>query len=417
MQDRTPVLEELAWRGLLHQHTDGLGEALAARSVSAYGGFDPTASSMHVGNLVPVMGLVHLQRGGHKPIALVGGGTGLIGDPSGKTAERLLNTPETVEENTRAVRAQLERFLDFSGPNAAEMRNNADWLTSLGAIEFMRDVGKHFTINYMLAKESVQQRLESGISYTEFSYMLLQAYDYRELFRRENVTLQVGGSDQWGNITAGLELIRRTEGGEAHAMTFPLVTNSTGTKFGKTESGSVWLDADRTSPYRFYQFWINIDDQDAGRYLRYFTLLSRQEIEDLEREVAERPQGRSAQQALARDVTARVHGMEAARIAEDVSRLLFAKADPSTLSTAALEALSREVPFAEVDKLDTVVDGLVALGLAQSKGAARRLVEQGGASVNGARVASTADPLGTPLSGRYYLIRKGAKDYGLVRVR
>ena len=417
MQDRTPVLEELAWRGLLHQHTDGLGEALAARSVSAYGGFDPTASSMHVGNLVPVMGLVHLQRGGHKPIALVGGGTGLIGDPSGKTAERLLNTPETVEENTRAVRAQLERFLDFSGPNAAEMRNNADWLTSLGAIEFMRDVGKHFTINYMLAKESVQQRLESGISYTEFSYMLLQAYDYRELFRRENVTLQVGGSDQWGNITAGLELIRRTEGGEAHAMTFPLVTNSTGTKFGKTESGSVWLDADRTSPYRFYQFWINIDDQDAGRYLRYFTLLSRREIEDLEREVAERPQGRSAQQALARDVTARVHGMEAARIAEDVSRLLFAKADPSTLSTAALEALSREVPFAEVDKLDTVVDGLVALGLAQSKGAARRLVEQGGASVNGARVASTADPLGTPLSGRYYLIRKGAKDYGLVRVR
>ena len=417
MQDRTPVLEELAWRGLLQQHTDGLGEALAARSLSAYAGFDPTASSMHVGNLVPVMGLVHLQRGGHKPIALVGGGTGLIGDPSGKTAERLLNTPETVEENTRAVRAQLERFLDFSGPNAAEMRNNADWLTSLGAIEFMRDVGKHFTINYMLAKESVQQRLESGISYTEFSYMLLQAYDYRELFRRENVTLQVGGSDQWGNITAGLELIRRTEGGEAHAMTFPLVTNSTGTKFGKTESGSVWLDADRTSPYRFYQFWINIDDQDAGRYLRYFTLLSRQEIEDLEREVAERPQGRSAQQALARDVTARVHGMEAARIAEDVSRLLFAKADPSTLSTAALEALSREVPFAEVDKLDTVVDGLVALGLAQSKGAARRLVEQGGASVNGARVASTADPLGTPLSGRYYLIRKGAKDYGLVRVR
>ena len=417
MQDRTRVLEELAWRGLLNQHTDGLGEALAARSVSAYGGFDPTASSMHVGNLVPVMGLVHLQRGGHKPIALVGGGTGLIGDPSGKTAERLLNTPETVEENTRAVRAQLERFLDFSGPNAAEMRNNADWLTSLGAIEFMRDVGKHFTINYMLAKESVQQRLESGISYTEFSYMLLQAYDYRELFRRENVTLQVGGSDQWGNITAGLELIRRTEGGEAHAMTFPLVTNSTGTKFGKTESGSVWLDADRTSPYRFYQFWINIDDQDAGRYLRYFTLLSRQEIEDLEREVAERPQGRSAQQALARDVTARVHGMEAARIAEDVSRLLFAKADPSTLSTAALEALSREVPFAEVDKLDNVVDGLVALGLAQSKGAARRLVEQGGASVNGARVASTADPLGTPLSGRYYLIRKGAKDYGLVRVR
>src|ERR1019366_5436218 len=266
------VLDELAWRGLLHQNTDGLAAMLASRSVSAYCGFDPTAPSMHVGNLIPVMGLMHLQRGGHRPIAVVGGGTGLIGDPSGKTVERQLNTPETVADNTKALRGQLEKFLDFSGKNAAEMRDNIDWLRQLGAIDFMRDIGKHFTISYMLQKDSVQSRLEGGISYTEFSYMLLQAYDYRELFRRDGVTLQVGGSDQWGNITAGLELIRRTENGEAHALTFPLVTNSSGTKFGKTESGSVWLDPEKTSPYRFYQFWLNVEDRDAGRYLRYFTL-------------------------------------------------------------------------------------------------------------------------------------------------
>ena len=416
MQDRTHVLDELAWRGLLHQHTEGLADALNGRSVSVYCGFDPTASSMHVGNLVPVMGLMHLQRAGHKPFAVVGGGTGLIGDPSGKTVERQLNTIEIVEENARALRSQLERFLDFSGKNAAEMRNNADWLRPLGAIEFMRDIGKHFTVNYMMAKESVQQRLDAGISYTEFSYMLLQAYDYRELFRREGVTLQVGGSDQWGNITAGLELIRRTEGGDAHALTFPLVTNASGTKFGKTESGNVWLDAGRTSPYQFYQFWVNVDDRDASRYLRFFTLLSRQEVEDLDARTAAEPQARAAQHALAREVTARVHGEEAARIAEDVSRLLFAKGDPASLSAQALAALGREVPFAEVGTLESVVDALVALGLAASKGAARRLVDQGGASVNGRRVTSATDSLGEPLVGGYYLIRKGAKDYGLVRV-
>jgi tyrosyl-tRNA synthetase len=417
MQDRTPVLEELAWRGLLNQHTEGLAAALAERSVSAYCGFDPTASSLHVGNLVPVMGLVHLQRGGHKPFPVVGGGTGLIGDPSGKTAERQLNTIETIEENARGIKAQLERFLDFSGPRGAQMRNNADWLRTLGAIEFMRDVGKHFTVNYMMAKESVSQRMEAGISYTEFSYMLLQAYDYLELYRREGVTLQIGGSDQWGNITAGLELIRRAVGGEAHALTLPLVTNSSGTKFGKSEGGNVWLDAERTSPYKFYQFWINIDDRDVGRYVRYFTLLSREQIESLDRETAEQPQARKAQQALARDVTARVHGEEAARVAEEVSRLLFAKGDPRSLSDDALVALSREVPFAEVDQVGNVVDALVSLGLAASKGAARRLVEQGGASVNGARVSGASDSLGEPLRGSYYLVRKGARDYGLLKVR
>jgi tyrosyl-tRNA synthetase len=415
MTGPSAALDELVWRGLVHQHTEGLPVALAKQSVSAYCGFDPSASSMHVGSLIPVMGLMHLQRGGHRPFVVVGGGTGLIGDPSGKTAERQLHAMETVEENARALRTQLEHFLDFTGPHAAQMRNNADWLIPLGAVDFMRDVGKHFTVNYMLAKESVQARIESGISYTEFSYMLLQAYDYRELFLREGVTLQVGGSDQWGNITAGMELIRRTAGGEAHALTFPLVTTASGTKFGKTESGNVWLDPERTSPYQFYQFWINIDDRDAGRYLRYFTLLSRKEIESLEREIAERPEARSAQQALAREVTTRVHGAEAASIAEDVSRLLFGKGEPETLSPAALAALSREVPFVEMASGATAVDALVALELAASKSAARRLVEQGGVALNGRRVASATDPLGEPLAGGYYLIKKGARDFGLVR--
>ena len=410
------VLDELAWRGLLHQNTEGLAESLASRSVAAYCGFDPTASSMHVGNLIPVMGLMHLQRAGHRPFAVVGGGTGLIGDPSGKTVERQLNTPEIVAENTRALRRQLEKFLDFTGANAAQMRDNAEWLQPLGAIDFMRDVGKHFTINYMLQKDSVQSRLESGMSYTEFSYMLLQAYDYRELFRRDGVTLQVGGSDQWGNITAGLELIRRTEEGEAHAMTFPLVTNATGTKFGKTESGSVWLDSTLTSPYKFYQFWVNIDDRDAGRYLRFFTLLSREEIESLESAIIERPHERAAQQALAHEVTTRVHGGDAARVAEEVSRILFAKGDPGLLSAEALSALSHEVPFAEMTSFTGVVDALVELKLAASKGAARRLVEQGGVTVNGRKVVDLAAGPGDALAGRYFLVRKGARDYGLIRI-
>ena len=410
------LLEELEWRGLIHQNTEGLGEAFARGSVSAYCGFDPTASSLHVGSLLPVMMLMRLQRAGHRPFALVGGGTGMIGDPSGKTVERQLNTLEVVEENSRGLRKQLEKFLDFSGSNAAQMRNNADWLLPLGAVDFMRDVGKHFTLNYMLAKESVQMRMESGISYTEFSYMLLQAYDYRELFTREGVTLQIGGSDQWGNITAGLELIRRTAGGEAHGLTFPLMTTASGAKFGKTESGNVWLDPDRTSPYKFYQFWINIEDRDAAKYLRFFTLHPRQAIEELEKEIEARPQDRVAQQEIALEVTARVHGADAARIARDVSELLFSKGDPAALTDEMLDVLSEEVPFAEVPEVPTAVDALVALGLAASKGAARRLVDQGGVTVNGQRVASGTDTLGQPLRGKYFLIRKGARDYGLIRL-
>ena len=420
------LLAELSWRGMLYQHTDALPEALARGRVTGYCGFDPTAPSLHVGNLVPVMGLVHLQRAGHRPIPMVGGGTGMIGDPSGKSVERQLNTPETVEANVRGIRAQLERFLDFSGTHGARLYDNAEWLRELDAISFLRDVGKHFTVNYMLQKEAVESRLssEGGISYTEFSYMLLQAYDYLQLYRREGVTLQIGGSDQWGNITAGTTLVRKVEGVEAHALTFPLVANASGTKFGKTEAGAVWLDPERTSPYQFYQFWIHTDDRDVPRYLRLFTLLPKGEIEALERAAAEHPERREAQQALARDVTARVHGEDAARAAAEVSALLFGRGDPTALSPAALEALRREVPFVElpadvlaggeVDALDL----FVTAKLAASRGAAKRLLEQGGMYVNGRRLSAgdrqiTATSL---LPGGYLLLRKGAREYALVRV-
>jgi tyrosyl-tRNA synthetase len=410
-------LDELTWRGLLHQHTDGLADALNATSVSAYAGFDPTALSLHVGNLVPVMGLAHLQRAGHRPIVLVGGGTGLIGDPSGKKTERQLTSADDVAKNARAIGEQLRMFLDFKGPRAALMRDNASWLTKLGAVDFMRDVGKHFTINYMLAKESVQSRIEGGISFTEFSYMLLQAYDFLELHRREGVTLQIGGSDQWGNITAGLELIRRVEGATAHALTMPLVTTASGTKFGKTESGTVWLDPAMTSPYKFYQFWINVDDRDVGRYLRYFTLLPRARIEELDAAVASAPEKREAQQTLAGDVTSRVHGDEAASVAAEVSRVLFGKAEPSSLSEPVLRALGDEVPFAELPAAPALTDALVTLKLVASKSAARRLLEQGGVYLNGERATAATDLASTtPLAGGYYLLRKGARDYGLIRV-
>jgi len=423
MHSKNSLLEELSWRGMVYQHTDGLPDALATGQLSAYAGFDPTASSLHVGSLVPVMGLVHLQRAGHRPIALVGGGTGMIGDPSGKTAERQLASEEEIEQNSRALEKQLSRFLDFGSAgkksgNAALMRDNAAWLRPLKAVEFMRDVGKHFTVNYMLAKDSVQSRIDGGISFTEFSYMLLQAYDFLELNRREGVTLQIGGSDQWGNITAGLELIRRVEGKTAHALTLPLVTTASGSKFGKTEEGAVWLDPARTSPYKFYQYWINVDDRDTGKYLRLFTLLTRQEIEALEKLIVSAPEKREAQQALARDVTARVHGEDAARVAEQVSGVLFGKADPTSLAEPVLRAMSEEVPFAEAREIPGLLDALVTLKLAASKSAARRLVEQGGVVLNGQRATTETDLASTKaLAGGYYLIRKGARDYGLLRGR
>jgi tyrosyl-tRNA synthetase len=424
------LLDELRWRGLLYQHTDGVTALLERGLTSGYVGFDPTAASLHVGHLVPVMGLVHLQRSGHRPIALVGGGTGLIGDPSGKAAERTLLSVEQVDDNVRGIRAQLGHFLDFdnsgNGGVGAILADNADWLRSLRTIEFMRDVGKHFTVNYMLQKESVKTRLESGISFTEFGYMLLQAYDFLELHRRCGAMLQLGGSDQWGNITAGIELIRRSEGAEAQGVTLPLVTTASGAKFGKTEAGAVWLDPTLTSPYKFYQFWLNVDDRDAGRYLRYFTLFEREEIEALDGATAARPERREAQQALARDMTARLHGTEALAAAVEVSTFLFGDREPSALSAAAFEVLSAEAPFAEVRESDVldpqgldVLKLLVAVGLAASNSAARRLLEQGGISVNKRKLTSQErylDPASTLLAGGYVVLAKGRRDFAIVRV-
>ena len=428
MSEPSAPISELAWRELLFQHTEGLPAAFAAGQVTGDCGFDPTASSLHVGNLVPVMGLVHLQRAGHRPIALVGGGTGMIGDPSGRSSERTLQTMATIAENADAIRQQLAKFLDFEGPNAAKLLNNADWLAKLSLLDFLRDTGKHFSINYMLAKDSVKSRLETGLSFTEFSYMLLQAHDFLELHQREGVTLQIGGSDQWGNITAGLELIRRTTGGDANALTFPLITNADGSKFGKsTGGGSVWLDPARTSPYKFYQFWIGADDRDVSRYLRFFTLLDRDSIEALDQSVRTTPEKREAQRTLATEVTTRVHGAEAARVAQEVSALLFEKADPQGLSDAALDALRHEIPFATYaapadgpalsEGID-VYECLTALGVAASRGAAKRLLEQGGVSINGTKLSAADRLIGEDrlLRGRHLLLKKGAREFGLVQV-
>ena len=420
------LLDDLSWRGLLYQNTDEVAAALASGPISGYIGFDPTAPSLHIGTLLVIMLLVRLQRHGHRPVALVGGGTGLIGDPGGKTAERPLAEPEVVNANAEAIGKQLERFLDFSGANAARAINNADWLVDLRAVDFMRDVGKHFTVNYMLAKDSVKGRMESGISYTEFSYMLLQAYDFLELRRRHDVRLQMGGSDQWGNITAGIELIRRIAGLDAHAITAPLVTTSAGTKFGKTEAGTVWLDASLTSPYKFYQFLVNVDDADAGRYLRYFTLLDRPTIEALDRELAEAPEKRAAQRALAGEVTKMVHGEQALAAAEEVSALLFEGADPASLSLEALHSLQVEIPVFTVEAKDNLstYDVLEAAcvgpeALFKSKGDMRRMLQQGGVYLNGRRCSPEREPLAKTdlLCGEFVLVRKGARTYGLVKVR
>jgi tyrosyl-tRNA synthetase len=349
----------------------------------------------------------------------------LIGDPSGKGSERPLSDADTIATNTAAIGKQLERFLDFTGANGAKLLDNAEWLTSLKAVDFMRDVGKHFTVNYMMQKDSVQGRMEAGISYTEFSYMLLQAYDFLELRRRHDVRLQMGGSDQWGNITAGIELIRRSGGLDAHAITSPLVTTAAGTKFGKTEAGAVWLDAALTSPYKFYQFLVNVDDRDAGKYLRYFTLLSREAIEAHERTVEAAPEKREAQHALAADVTTRVHGERAAATAREVSDLLFGGGDARALSRDALAALALEIPVFTVALTDQITTGdvldVLCTGpdaLFKSKGDMRRMVQQGAVYMNGRRLGPEREPIGFGelLGGEYLLIRKGAKTYALVRV-
>ncbi|HEY4306409.1 MAG TPA: tyrosine--tRNA ligase [Gemmatimonadaceae bacterium] len=418
------LLDDLKWRGLLYQHTDEVGDVLNSGPVGGYIGFDPTAPSLHIGTLLVIMLLVRLQRHGHRPVALAGGGTGLIGDPSGKASERPMSDPIVVAANTEAIRRQLERFLDFSGSNAARMVNNIEWLGDLKAVDFMRDVGKHFTVNYMLQKDSVQGRMEAGISYTEFSYMLLQAYDFLELRRRHDVRIQMGGSDQWGNITAGTELIRRATGLDAHAITSPLVTTAAGTKFGKTESGTIWLDSTMTTPYKFYQFLVNVDDRDAGRYLRYFTLLEREAIEALDEALAASPEKREAQQALAREVTSLVHGEHALHAAKEVSGLLFGTVEPQALSREALLALQAEIPVFTLEPKDeiTTQDILEATlvgteALFASKGDMRRMLQQGGVYLNGRRLSPEREPVSKDqlLGGEFLLVRKGSKSYGLVK--
>ena len=422
----THLLDELRWRGLLSEVTDGLADAFEHERVTAYIGFDPTASSLHVGSLLTVMGLARLQRFGHSPIAIVGGGTGMIGDPSGKSQERLLLTREQVDENVVGIRRQLERFLDFDcAGNPARVVNNADWLASLDVLGFLRDTGKHFTVNYMLQKESVNRRLESeeGISYTEFSYLLLQARDYLELFDRYGCTLQMGGSDQWGNITAGIELIRRLRARKAHGLVWPLMTTASGTKFGKTEAGTIWLDPARTSPFRFYQFWLNTGDRDVLPYLRFFTFLDRPAIDALEAFLREAPERREAQRVLAREVTTLVHGAEQAARAEHASSLLFGE-DITTLTVDEVLAVFEDVPSTQLraDELGAggiaIVDLVARVGLAPSKGEARRLVQSGGVYVNNRRVSDLQARLiaSESIGGRLFVLRKGQRQNHLVRL-
>ncbi|HJN30946.1 MAG TPA: tyrosine--tRNA ligase [Candidatus Latescibacteria bacterium] len=413
------VLEDLAFRGQLYQVTDqdDLNQTLAAGPTVLYAGFDPTADSLTIGNLVTILLLRRFQLAGHRPIALVGGGTGLIGDPSGKAQERSLNTADIVEEWSADIRTQIEPFLDFDGPSGARMMNNYDWLGGLGAIELMRDVGKHFPVPFMLAKDSVNSRLDSGISYTEFSYMILQSYDFLQLYRRENCQLQVGGSDQWGNITAGSELIRRADGGRAFGLTCPLVTNADGTKFGKTEKGAVWLSADRTSPYEFYQFWIGTDDRSVVEYLKTFTFLSHDEIRDLETSVKEDPGKRLAQRALAESVTELVHGKEAAEKAERISRALF-QGELAELKEDEIEQAFHGVPTHAMGEVESgLIDLLVAASVSSSKRQARQDISSGAIYLNGERCTDLEHMVrkADGLHGRYVVIRRGKSKYTLVQ--
>ncbi len=407
------LLDELQWRGLIHDQTPSLASRLDRDPITGYVGFDPTARSLQVGNLVPVMLLAHLQRAGHTPIVVVGGGTGLIGDPSGKSAERPLLPPETVAEHVALQRKQFERFLDFARrPTGAQMVDNAAWLNSLELVPFLRDIGKHFTVAMMLQKESVKSRMADGISYTEFTYMLLQAYDFLHLYREHGCELQLGGTDQWGNITAGIELIRRLEGVEAHGLSAPLLATASGKKFGKTEEGAVWLDAKMTSPYKFYQFWINTDDRDVERLLKIFTFLSQEVIRDLIVDHKRDQSRREAQRTLAFDVTERVHGTEAASRAREASAILFGELDPRTAGAATWETLMAELPHAEVELGPGLpnVEFVAALGLAKSKGEARRLLSQGGIYRNGEKL--TLDGETTPaevLADNYIWVRRGKK--------
>ncbi len=414
---------ELAWRGLVYDETEGVRELVAREKVTAYAGFDPTAASLHVGHLLPILSLARAQRCGHSPIALVGGGTGLIGDPSFKAAERALLSLEEVEHNAACIRSQLSRFLDFEDAvNPARLENNAEWLTKLSAIEFMRDVGKHFSVNAMMAKESVKRRLEGedGISYTEFSYPLLQAYDFLMLHDRFNCRVQLGGSDQWGNITAGMDLIRRVRGSKAYGLVLPLLMTAAGTKFGKTEAGSVWLDPGLTKPFEFYQFWLNADDRDAVRYLKFFTFLTEPRIAELEAASAREPERRHAQRELAREVTRLVHGEEGARDAETAAAKLFS-GHLAGMSVAQLMEVfpnvpSKTVPFQSEGWRLTGL--LTDAGVTASNGEATRLIRSGGIYVNDKRITDEKERLSPDqaIEGQLFVVRKGKRDNFLIRI-
>ncbi len=414
------LFEELTWRGLVHQVTDpALAGVLASERVVTYAGFDPTSDSLTVGNLVPIVTLMRVQRAGHRPIALAGGGTGMIGDPSFRADERQLLSLEELDANVAGIRQQLARFLDF-GPDGALLLDNRDWLGALGLLPFLRDVGKHFTVNAMIAKESVRARLserEQGISYTEFTYMLLQAYDFLHLHEAHRCRLQIGGSDQWGNITAGIDLIRRVSGGTAYGLTFPLVTKADGTKFGKSEVGNVWLDAGRTSPYAMYQFFLRSEDAVVGAYLRYYTFRGREEIEALDAETAEHPERRAAQCALAHDVVALVHGEGEAVHAERASEVLFSE-EVRSLPEKALLGVMEDAPSCDASVGQSVVDVAVASGLARSRREARGVIEQGGLYLNNRRVGDAEAVLSPAdlLHGRYALLRRGPRSQSLLRV-
>ncbi len=421
-------IEELRWRGMIHDMTPGTEEQLSKEITSGYIGYDPTSDSLHIGNLASIMMLVHLQRSGHKPFALVGGATGMIGDPSGKSEERNLLDENVLRHNQACIKKQLEKFLDFNtGGNSAEMVNNYDWMKEFTFLNFLREVGKHITVNYMVAKDSVKKRMESGsgISFTEFTYQLVQGNDYCWLFEHKNVRLQMGGSDQWGNIVTGTELIRRKLGGDAFALTCPLITKADGGKFGKSEAGNVWLDPKKTTPYKFYQFWLNTSDADASEYIKKFTLLTKEEIESLQKQHDEAPHMRILQKALAEDITVRVHSREDLQAAIEASEILFGKGTTETLKNLDEEVLlsvfegvpKSEIAKSEIAKSVDVVDLLADMTqIFASKGEARRMLKEGGVAINKAKVdeSYTIDTTSL-LNGKYILVQKGKKNYFLVK--
>jgi tyrosyl-tRNA synthetase len=418
------LIEDLRWRGLLAQSTDeaALAESLK-KPLTLYVGFDPTAPSLHVGNLVVLLVLRRFQLAGHNPLALVGGATGLVGDPSGKNEERTLNSSDTVAEWVGRIKEQVSVFLDFdSKSNPAKVVNNLDWTAPLSAIEFLRDIGKHFSVNQMLARDSVSSRLEAGgISYTEFSYQVLQSYDYLELFRRYNCTLQLGGSDQWGNIVAGLDLIRRVEQASAHAVTVPLLTKADGTKFGKTAGGSVWLDPEMTSPYAFFQYWLNTDDKDVVNFLKVFSFKSHAEITEIEKNHLENPGLREAHRELARELTTLVHSQEVAERVESAAKALFGQGDLSQLDLTTLKSALSELPQTKVSSLEEIptwVDLIAATGVVESKSAARRIVKEGGAYLNNEKISGEdfRPSKNDFLCGKYAVLRKGKRDLAAIEL-